>query len=88
MPRPPVSSEEVIHEREALEEMLRSDGWTIFAKRVMNEWAGQGYFTRMGGAVVSDDPIAPKVIHRTAIEMQNMLTWPKNRVQHLGGKVE
>jgi hypothetical protein len=83
------SAEDLIREREALEEMLRSEGWAVFVARVTDEWAGQGYFSRMGAALASDDSVAPKVVHRTSIEMQRMLQWPKDRLQHLAkGKHE
>lgn len=82
-------SKELVAEREALEEMLRSEGWAIFSKRVYSEFSvGPGYYARMGKALAGDDPIEPKVVHKVCSEVQNMLQWPINRVKALKGVVE
>jgi hypothetical protein len=81
-------SHELAKEREALEEMLRSEGWAVFRRRVLEEWAGSGYFARMGTAIAGDDPLAPKVVHRASLELQRMLQWPIDRVQTLKGRAE
>lgn len=86
-PQVPRSSE-LTAEREALEELVRSQGWGIFIKRVIAEWSGDGYYARMGTALGTDDPILPKVIHRTSREVLAMIEWPRQRVQHLGGRTE
>lgn len=78
-------SEDQVHEREVLEEMIRTEGWQVFERRVMAEWKGDGYFARMAKALTSNDAIMPKVIHQTAIEVEGMLRWPKSRIQVLGG---
>lgn len=82
------SSVELSHEREVLEELLRSEGWKIFVRRVADEWRGDGYFARMGTAVASPDPMVAKVVHAVSLEVERVIQWPKTRVEHLGGKVE
>lgn len=77
------NSEDRTHEREAIEELLRSEGWAVFERRVRSEWQGDGYFARMGTALNSNDPLAPKVTHRASVEMLRMLQWPKDRLLHL-----
>jgi hypothetical protein len=79
------SSEDATREREALEDLLKSDGWAVFQRRVLAEWAGEGYFSRMGAAVQSDDPLAAKVVHRVSLEIQRGLQWPVDRVKALRG---
>lgn len=81
-------SEELAHEREVLEELVRSEGWGIFVARVLNEWRGDGYFARMNTALKDSDPLKPKVVHATSAEVTGMLDWPKNRIKYLGGKTE
>lgn len=79
------SSADLVHEREVLEELLKSEGWTVFVRRVATEWRGEGYFARMGVALKDTDPLAPKVIHNTSIEVERMIQWPVDRLKHLGG---
>lgn len=83
-----VRSADLLHEREVLEEMLRSEGWVVFVRRVQKEWRGDGYFARMGIALRDADPLAAKVVHATSLEMERMIQWPKDHVAHLGGKTE
>lgn len=82
------NSAEVSAEREALEDLLKSEGWAVFAHRVEAEWTAAGYFARMSTALASDDPLAPKLIHRTALEMMRMLQWPGDRLAMLRKAVE
>lgn len=86
--QPRRSSEDVAHEREVLEELLHSEGWIVFVRRVQAEWRGDGYFARMGIALKSDDPLAPKVIHNTSIEVERMIQWPLDRVKALKGAAD
>lgn len=87
-PQVPRNSNELTAEREALEELVRSEGWGIFIRRVQDEWSGSGYYARMGIALSDLDPIAPKVIHRTSKEVLAMIDWPRARVQFLRGSTE
>lgn len=83
------SSPELAHEREVLEDMLRSEGWRVFVQRVADEWKGDGYHARMGAALQDTaDPLSPRVIHRTSIEMERMCQWPVTRVRDLKGSAE
>ena len=86
--RPARSSAELAREREALEEMLRSEGWIVFVRRVQQEWRGDGYFSRMGLALKDPDPLSAKVVHATSVEVERMIQWPKDRVASLKGKIE
>lgn len=93
-PAVPHRSEELSREREALEELLKSDGWIIFAKRVFVEWSGIGYHARMGEALKKPDPaMEAKAVHYTSDQMARMLQWPTDRLNKLEemskkGKVE
>lgn len=80
--------QDAIHEREVLEEMLKSEGWAVFVRRLFKEWRGDGYHARMGTALASSDPTAPKVVHATSIEVERMCQWPLDRIKHLRGSVE
>lgn len=82
------SSSDLAHEREVLEELLKSEGWHHFVNRVEAEWQGPGYFARMGTALTLDDPIAPKVVHKASLEIMRALEWPRARITALKGHVE
>jgi hypothetical protein len=77
---------ELSDEREALEDLLRSEGWRIFLERVYQEWQGPGYFARMGTALKAADPLEAKVVHKTSLEVTGMLQWPKARLAELSKK--
>lgn len=76
-------AERIEEEIGQLEDLLRSEGWSIFSKRVVEEWTGAGYRSRMGEALKTSDPVAPRVIHALSNEVINMLNYPKFRIQHL-----
>ncbi len=82
------SAADLSHEREVLEELLRSEGWQVFVARCESEWGGVGFFARVGMALGTNDPTAVKVVHSTALEVGRALAWPKQRVLHLKGHVE
>lgn len=82
------NSADLAHEREVLEDMLRSEGWQVFVRRCALEWRGDGYFARMGQAVESADTIAAKVLHRVSVEIERAIQWPSDRVKHLKGQTE
>ena len=88
MPPSNSSSEQLTHEREVLEAMIRSEGWKLYVQRVANEWKGDGYFARQGQALASGDPVAPIVVHRTALEIERVLQWPFERVRRLHGNTD
>lgn len=89
MPPPRPSSAELAHEREVLEEMLISEGWTVFVRQVQKVWRGDGYFAAMARALQTSDPgVEAKVVHKTSIEVENMVKWPVDRVTQLKGSVE
>lgn len=86
MPRQ--ASSDVAQKREALEELLRSDGWAFFCTYVRKEWQGIGYQHRMGTALNTSDPVDAKATHRTALEMVRLLEWPASQVRDLKGSVD
>jgi len=94
MPQPvrlhdnPETHEEVVREREALEEMIRTDGWRYFLAHVSREFEGFGYRARMKIALGSTDPIAARLADRTADEVIRLVQWPTNQVNELKGVVE
>ena len=81
-------SGDVSAEREALQELIGTDGWRAFCAHALREWQGVGYVARMGTALAKDDAIAPRVVHRTAEEVQRLLQWPTDRVLELKGVVD
>lgn len=78
-------TDELVHEREALEELIQSDGWRYFKNRTMEETSGKGYVARMQTALTSSDIVAAQVVHRTMLEVQRMLQWVPNRINELHG---
>lgn len=85
------SSTDVVNRREALEELIKSDGWKYFLAHVGHEWQGLGYMQRMRTALTKDfgaDSIEPKVVDRTAQEVIKLLQWPSDQVRDLKGSVD
>lgn len=76
-------SADVVRTREALEEMVATDGWRIFHTYVTREWEGVGYKARMRAALAKDD-IEPKVIDRVSDELLRLLQWPTDTLAELG----
>lgn len=72
--------------REALEELVQTPGWGLFVQHVRDEFAGAGYMTRMGLALDAADPLAPKVLHKTAQELLRVIAWPDAQVRQLRQK--
>ena len=86
---PPLpASRELVKKREALQELLQTEGWHYFVRHVLNECRGDGYVSRMGTALLSNDPVAAKVVHQSMQEVLRLLDWPKNQVQDLKGVVD
>ncbi len=79
------SREDLAAEREALEDLIRSDGWGIFRQRCEVEWKGGGYFARMSAVLASPNPQEALVVHRCAIEVDKAVSWPERRVTELKG---
>ncbi len=79
------SSEDRSAEREALEDLIRSEGWRIFRRRTDEEWKRSGYYARMNQVFRSDTPAEAMVIHRCSEEIEKAVTWPERRVTELKG---
>lgn len=88
MPQPRKSTEDLVRERESLEELLKSPGFAIFEKYVVEEWSGSGYFARMGTALAKNDPLAPKVVHEVSLEISRLFQRLRQRVLELKGHTE
>ena len=84
----PRSSNSIVREREALEELVKTEGWSIFLQHCTTEFKGGGYFARMGAAINTNDPLAPKVLHRAALEIERLANWPMQRLLELQGVVD
>lgn len=80
-----MKTHEIVAKREALEELVRTEGWQYFVAHTLNEWKGEGYVARMGTALAADDRIHPQVVHRTAMEMVRLLEWPNEQIRELKG---
>lgn len=88
MPRQPLRSNDLLKEREALEQLLASDGWRVFVRHISREWYGEGYYARMAAVLGGDSLVDAKAIHLTSLQMKAALDWPKQRVIELDGVVE
>jgi hypothetical protein len=79
-------SEDIVQEREALQELVQTNGWRLFVLRALREHEGVGYVARMGTALTGNDPLAPKVVHQTSLELKRLLQWPEQRLAELNGE--
>lgn len=84
----PRSSRSVVREREDLEELLKTPGWKRFAAHCTEEYKGNGYFTRMGHALKSNDPVAGPALHKTSLAVEELVNWVSWRVNELKGAVD
>lgn len=80
-----MGSEDLAAEREALEDLIRSEGWRIFRRRTDDEWKRAGYYARMSAVFNSNMPAEAMVIHRCAEEIDKAVSWPERRVTELKG---
>lgn len=78
-------SRESIREREALEELLQSQGWAYVCAYLAKEWQGDGYQSRIAAALGRDDIAEAKIVHRTAMHMRSLPGIIENRVRDLKG---
>ena len=88
MPEPDNVSE-VVKTREALEELVKSEGWRIFVSHAAGQFQGRGYVTRMKSALGSTEPgLNAKVVDKAADEIVRLLQWPHDQVNELKGVVD
>lgn len=85
-PEQPDRVADVVQKREALEDLLTSEGWQYLLSHVAHEWEGSGYKARMRQAL-SNDITDAKVVDRTAQEIFRLLQWPSDQVRDLKGSV-
>ncbi len=81
-----MSSDDTAKEREALEDLIRSEGWTVFVRHVAKEWKGGGYYARMNTVLKSASPAEAMVVHRCSEEVITIVTWPDRRIAELIGE--
>lgn len=78
--------EQMVNERESLEEMVNLPGWRIFVRHVRDEWGtgtdGDGYRKRMHEAFTTD-PQKSLTVHATSLEIEKLMLWPRSRVATL-----
>lgn len=85
----PDSVVSVVREREALEELLKTDGWRTFVSHATKEFRGIGFVHRMKTALKTADPgFEARVVDRVADEVLRLLAWPESQVNELKGQVE
>lgn len=84
----PETTNEVVREREALEELIQTPGWRIFLAHAAQEWEGRGYRQRIKTALASMDPLSARVVDRTADEIFRLLKWPEAQINDLKGVVD
>ncbi len=71
-------------EREALEELVQTEGWRFFERHLREKWTGPGFLARLGSAF-DPDPQAAKVLYLTAGEVLHEMQWPEYRLRELVG---
>jgi hypothetical protein len=74
-------------EREDLTELVGSRGWARFVAYATREYKGDGYFNRMNAAL-REGGFKPHALQDTALAIDRLLSWPKNRVSDLKGVTE
>lgn len=72
-------------EREALEEMVQSDGWAVFQHHLAQEWEGPGFVQRLGMAFAKPDPVEAKILYEASSYVRRMVSWPETRIDQLKG---
>ena len=72
--------------REALQELVGSDGWQLFRLHVEYEWRGPWFFDLMNAAINAD--MDPLVVMRTAIAVRQAVAWPEEMIRELKGEVD
>ena len=79
-------NEDIVKEREALQELVGTVGWRMFIAKATRDYQGESYHAQMGRAFESGtDNLEARVVHRTAIEVLRLLAWPTNRLRELSG---
>lgn len=82
-------SEDIIKEREALQELVQTAGWRMFVAKATREYQGAGYHQKMGTALTdNNDNLKARVVHQTALEMMRLMQWPSDRLRELTGDKE
>lgn len=83
-----MKTQDVAAKREALEELIQTDGWRYFVSHIAAEWQGNGYVARMRTALSKNDLLEPKVVDRAAQEISRLIQWPIDQVRELKGNVD
>lgn len=75
------------HEREALEDLLSSDGWLLFKEQARKQWGPEGYGKKLAGVMANyqDDPIALghelRKVHTATEEINALMKWPEEQLK-------
>jgi hypothetical protein len=83
----PHSSDDVIKLREALYELVNSDGWNRFVLHALDNYQGDGYRLKMAAALSkSGDNSDARVVHQACLEVVRLLQWPNDKLAELSGE--
>lgn len=74
-------------ERQALEDLLRSDGWAIVMEQMQSAWGAEAYERRLDdtldGAKAEDELAITRRIRDTFKGVRASFKWPEERVRTL-----
>lgn len=85
----PEHSEDVVRTREALQELVQTEGWKLFVMHTARSYQGEGYRGRMATALnKSGDNTDARVVHQTSLEILRLLQWPEEQLRQLTGDPE
>lgn len=71
-----------VNEREALQELVASEGWKFVVAKLRLEYQGAGYFQRMQTALEKGSKEA-RVLNETAKAVLAFITYPQMRINDL-----
>lgn len=78
-------STDLTAERENLEELVRSPGWSLFHRYLTERFLGPGYFNAMNAAFSTGDTEKARRLHEVAKEVTTVMNWPVSRLNDLKG---
>lgn len=82
-----MTAEEIVAEREDYEELLGTPGWRRFVANCLHDHEGAYFQAKIGKAIASGDPVAPRVVYEVSMEIQRILQAVVNRLAELKGDV-
>lgn len=81
-------SPDLTSEREDLEVLLQSPGWTRFVTAMLERYTGHGYYQAMKKATATGDLGQVVLTQKLADEAYNLTNYPMLRLRELAGDTE